>query len=137
VEISQNFVAFSEYTYELYYPRSSHFKISAIKGKIMVQKIHPWGVIWRAFFPPPPVVIFQKKSVECSIHLYSSPWLRLYFNEWNTYYKGQLISKWFLVSLISSKKRTKIVRFHPKNDFRSFFWGNWRHHKVISKLTDL
>ena len=51
--------------------------------------------------------------------------------------KGQLISKWFLMSSISSKKRTKIVRFHPKNDFRSFFWGNRRHHKVISKLTDL
>ena len=52
-------------------------------------------------------------------------------------FKGQLISKWFLVSSISSKKRTKIVWFHPKNDFRSFFWGNRRHHKVISKLTDL
>ena len=35
--------------------------------------------------------------------------------------KGQLISKWFMMSSISSKKRTKIVRFHPKNDFRSFF----------------
>ena len=30
-----------------------------LKGKIMVQKIHPRGVIWGAFFPPP-VVFFQK-----------------------------------------------------------------------------
>ena len=29
----------------------------------MVQKIHPQGVIWEAFFPPQ-VVIFQKKSAE-------------------------------------------------------------------------
>ena len=44
-----------------------------------------------------------------------------YDRDHDTGTKGQLISKWFLVSSISSKKRTKIVRFHPKNDFRSFF----------------
>ena len=38
----------------------------------MVQKIHPRGVIVGAFFPLP-VVILQKKSAECSVHLYSSP----------------------------------------------------------------
>ena len=38
----------------------------------MVQKIHPRVVIWGAFFPSP-MVIFSKKSAECSVHLYSSP----------------------------------------------------------------
>ena len=42
----------------------------------MVQKIYPRVVIWGAFFPPP-VVIFSKKSAECSVYLYSSPWLIL------------------------------------------------------------
>ena len=42
----------------------------------MVQKIHHWVVTWGAFFPPP-VEIFSKKSAECSVHLYSSPCLRL------------------------------------------------------------
>ena len=32
-----------------------------LKGKIMVQKIHPRGVIWGAFFPPP--VVFFKKII--------------------------------------------------------------------------
>ena len=35
----------------------------------------------------------------------------------------------FLVSSISSKKRTKIVFWRKSNDFRSFFWGNQRHKK--------
>ena len=52
-------------------------------------------------------------------------------------HKGQSISKRFLLSSISSKKRTKTVWFPPKNDFRSVFWGNRRHQKAISKLTDL
>ena len=51
--------------------------------------------------------------------------------------KGQSISKCFFGVSISSKKRTKTVRFPPKNDFRSFFWGNRRYQKAISKLTDL
>ena len=38
----------------------------------MVQKIHPTGVIWGAIFNPS-VVIFQQKSAECSVHLYSCP----------------------------------------------------------------
>ena len=37
----------------------------------MVQKIHPKGVI----FPPPVVIFFKKKSAECFVHLYSSPFL--------------------------------------------------------------
>ena len=40
----------------------------------MVQKIHPRGVIWEPYFPPP-VEFFSKKSAECSVHLYSSPWV--------------------------------------------------------------
>ena len=43
----------------------------------MVQKIHPRGVIWWAFFPSPVDFFSKKKSAECSVHLNSSPWLEL------------------------------------------------------------
>ena len=36
--------------------------------------VHPWGVIWGPYFPPP-LNIFENKSAECSVHLYSSPCL--------------------------------------------------------------
>ena len=55
--------------------------------------------------------------------------------------KGQIISKWFLVSSISSKKRTKEFDFTsmipPVDLFSFFFGGNRRHQKAISKLSDL
>ena len=41
----------------------------------MVQKIHTQGVIWGALFPSPSGHFFKKKSAECSVHLYSSPWV--------------------------------------------------------------
>ena len=81
-------------------------------------------------------LFWKAHSFHCLVNTkYMCPPIFLLIN--SNWAKGQLISKWFLVSSISSKKRTKIVRFPPKNDFRSFFWGNRRHHKVISKLTDL
>ena len=43
----------------------------------MVPKIHFSDVIWGAFFPPPVNFFFQQKSAECSVCLYSSPWLGL------------------------------------------------------------
>ena len=43
----------------------------------MVQKIHPQGVIWGPCFHPQGT-FFQKKSAECSVHLYSSPCLTAY-----------------------------------------------------------
>ena len=41
----------------------------------MVQKIHPQGVIWGAFFPSHSSIFFKKKSGECFVHPYISPWL--------------------------------------------------------------
>ena len=56
-----------------------------------------------------------------------------------TWAKGQLISKWFLGSSISSKKRTNEFNFttYYETCFRSFFGGNRRPQKTISKLIDL
>ena len=42
----------------------------------MDQKIHPWGVIWGPYFPPPVDIFFKKNPGKCSVHLYSSPWAR-------------------------------------------------------------
>ena len=39
----------------------------------MVQKI--WGVIWGGPISLPKWYFFQKKSAECSVHLYCSPWV--------------------------------------------------------------
>ena len=54
---------------------------------------------------------------------------------------GQLISKRFWGTSISSKKRTNKFDFTtmiPQVDLFSFvFWKNWRLQKTISKLTDL
>ena len=52
----------------------------------MVQKIQPRVVILGALLPSPSGHFFQKKSGECSIHLYSSPclnapWVRIR-NNW-------------------------------------------------------
>ena len=52
--------------------------------------------------------------------------------------KGQLILKCLFDIFNSSKKRTKKLLWYLKsNCFRLFFQKNWRHHKDISKLTDL
>ena len=54
---------------------------------------------------------------------------------------GQIISKWFLVSSDSSKKRTNEFVFWPnsiKNEFVRLFFGRIRgYQKVFSKLSDL
>ena len=55
--------------------------------------------------------------------------------------KDQIISKGFLMSSISSKKRMKEFNFTTMipqvTCFCLFFGGNRRHQKTISKLSDL
>ena len=59
----------------------------------MVQKIHPRGVIWGPYFPPQ--WKFKKTiSAECSVYLYSSPWIIISLNVFNSFYKLKT-NKWF------------------------------------------
>ena len=68
-----------------------------------------------------------------------------YITTWNvlspSLVKGQLISKWLLVSLILPKKERNNLpnsTMIPQDNLFSFvFRKNWRHQKVLSKLTDL
>ena len=72
-------------------------------------------------------------------HIFDKQFMKLHFNCHSS--KGQLISKGVLMSLLSSKKRTKEFNFTtmiPQIDLFSFvFGGNRRHQKTISKLSDL
>ena len=85
----------------------------------MVQKIHPYGVIWGAFFPPP-ANICPKKSAECSVPLYSSHCIVLQIYELLTVFLFQPVQA-------SSKRETtnpQIIPTTVKTDVENLEFEN-------------
>ena len=67
------------------------------------------------------------------MRLYIRDWPREAKKRWSLF-KGQLISK----CLFGTNKKIDFTAMAPQVELFSFvFWENWRHQKVISKLTDL